>query len=81
MNKHYNTVCHLIFMRCHDNACHVMLDQLESHSITLPMKGGTANTPNVTLPPPPQHKKCLKTSDHLMYNLNNLTDHFTRRIP
>ena len=61
-----------IFMSCHDNARGVMFDSdLESRADLIKWKG-TAYTTNVTLPPPPA-QKCLKTSDHLMYNLNNLT--------
>ena len=64
------SVSRLIFMRCHDNVQSVTFQSSPECRTDTTIRAGTVYTPNVTLTLPAQ--TCFKTSDHLMYNLNNL---------
>ena len=66
------SVCRLIFMRLSwQRRCVTSQSGPECCTDTTDM-AGTIIYIKCHITPPPQHKKCFKTSDHLMYNLNNV---------
>ena len=66
------SVSRLIFISCHDNARSVTFESGPECRTDTTIWRGLYIHQMSNYPPPPQHKRALKTSDHLMYNLNNL---------
>ena len=67
------SICRLIFMRLSwQRRCVTYQSGPECRTDTTDMAGTIIYIKCHITPPPPQHKKCFKTSDHLMYNLYNV---------